>query len=57
MNKKSKDALRLFLLQTTRQLNPLRTDDELSCHETLKILHVRLLLITFEQPNDQMKEN
>ena len=29
VNKKCKDTLRLFLLQTTRLLNPLRTDDEL----------------------------
>ena len=46
MNNKSTDALRLFFLQTTRLLNPLLTDDELSRHETMKIRHVRLLLIT-----------
>ena len=63
MNEKYKDALGLFLLQTTRLLNSLHTDEELSRQETLNILlQVHLLLITFEQLqksnelHDQMKE-
>ena len=35
--------------QTTRLLIPLRNDDELSRQDTLKVLHVRLMLITFER--------
>ena len=35
--------------QTTRLLIPLRNDDELSRQDTLKVPHVRLMLITFER--------